>query len=142
MEKQVFISMADGEIVNKTTMRNAFADLPNGRYLVKIERKNKRSLPQNAYYWACVVPMVKEGLRNIGYDEVKTEEDAHEIMKYLFLKRQIGSKETGEMIEFTRSTTKLTTTLFSEYLESIYKWGAEFLGINIPAPSQPIEMFT
>src|SRR5688500_16834866 len=114
----------------------------DGKIVMKIEDKNNRSLPQNAYYWSCVVPLVKDGLRDAGYDEIKTEEDAHEVMKRLFLRQQIGSaKKGGEVLEFTRSTTQLTKEMFNEYLESIWKWSAEFLNVNIPSPGQQATIF-
>jgi hypothetical protein len=90
-----------------------------------------------------VVPLVFEGLRDAGYDDVKSEEDAHEIMKGLFLKRQIGSqKKGGEVLEFSRSTTDLTKEQFSEYLEDIWRWSAEFLSVVIPNPGESISMFS
>jgi hypothetical protein len=140
--REVFVTKVDGEIVNKKAVRQAWDSTPpNGRFVMKIEDKNKRSLPQNAYYWACVVPLVKDGLRDAGYDDVKTEEDAHEVMKHLFLKQQIGSRKTGEVIEFTRSTTTLTKELFNQYLEEIWKWSAEFLNVVIPNPGSQVEIF-
>jgi hypothetical protein len=143
MKREVFVTKSDGEIVNKRAVREAWNSVPpNGKFLMKIEDKNKRSLPQNAYYWSCVVPMVREGLRDAGYDEVKTDEDAHEVLKHLFLKQQVGSEKTGGvMIEFTRSTTQLTKEMFNEYLENIWKWSAEFLGVVIPNPGQSVKMF-
>jgi RNA-binding protein YhbY len=141
--REVFVTKSDGQIVNKKAVREAWESTPpNGKFVMKIEDKNKRSLPQNAYYWACVVPLVKHGLREAGYDEIKTDEDAHEVMKHLFLKHQIGNKNTGEIIELTRSTTTLTKELFNQYLEDVWKWAAEFLGISIPSPGQQSEMFT
>ena len=141
--KEIFVTKRDGEIVNKKAVRAAWDSTPpNGRFVMKIEDKNKRSLPQNAYYWSCVVPLVKDGLRDAGYDEIKTEEDAHEVMKHLFLRQQIGSeKKGGEVLEFTRSTTHLTKETFGEYLESIWKWSAEFLGVTIPNPGEQVEIF-
>jgi hypothetical protein len=142
--KEVFVTKSDGEIVNKKAVRQAWESVPpNGRFLMKIESKSKRSLPQNSYYWACVVPMIKEGLIYVGYDEVKTEEDAHEILKHLFLKQQIASTQKGgEVIEFTRSTTHLTKEQFSEYLESIYRWASEFLNIYIPEPNKQADLWS
>lgn len=140
--KEVFVHKRDGEIVNKKAVRMAWESTPpDGKFIMKIEDKNKRSLPQNAYYWSCVVPLVKDGLRDLGYDDVKSEEDAHEVMKHLFLKHQIGNKNTGEVIELTRSTTSLTKEMFNQFLEDVWKWAAEYLGINIPNPGEQITIF-
>ena len=80
-------------------------------------------MDQNAYYWKIVVPIIKTGLIEIGYENVKTDEDAHQVMKGLFLKDQ-----------HEPTTTKLTTKEYSIYLESIYQWAAEYLSVNIPSP--------
>lgn len=50
---EYIIHIKDGEITNKTVIRNAVKEL-HGRYLVKITKSNKRSLNQNAYIqqWA------------------------------------------------------------------------------------------
>lgn len=41
---------------------------PGRNILVKFEKRgSKRSHPQNAYYWSCVVHSVMMGLREIGY---------------------------------------------------------------------------
>ncbi len=132
------IHISNGEIVNKITVRNAFKDLADGRYSLKIEAANKRSLNQNAYYWGVVLPLVKDGLRDIGYREIKTIDDTHEALKYMFLKKQIGNENTGEVIEILGSTAKLTTVNFNEYIEDIAKWCAEFLGFCFTHASRSI----
>lgn len=140
--REVFVTKSDGEIVNKKAVKEAWASVPpNGKFLMKIEDKSKRSLSQNSYYWACVVPLVKQGLRDVGYDEIRTNEDAHEVLKYMFLKKQIGSKHTGEVIELTGSTAKLTKEMFSEFLENVWKWSAEYLGVVIPSPGEQVKIF-
>lgn len=95
---EFFIHIKDEKISNPQVIRKAFKELQDGRYLVKIDKANKRSLPQNAYYHGVIVPLVKNGLKDIGYNEVRTNEDAHECLKYLFLKKQIPNENTGEVI--------------------------------------------
>ena len=128
-------------IINKARVREIFGSLNEGKYLIKITSIKKRSLNQNAYYWSCVVPMVKDGLIDAGYDEIKTDEQAHDIMKHLFLKKQVVSKKDGNVIEIAGSTSKLTSLEFSNYLEEVYKWSSEYLGVYIPPPSKPIPLY-
>jgi hypothetical protein len=138
---EVVCHISNSEIVNKKAISKAFKELSDGRYVVKIEKKNKRSLNQNQYYWGVVCEMVKDGLRDAGYREVKTKDDAHEIMKALFLKQRIVNELTDEVIEVPGSTAKLTTIEFNNYIEEIIKWAGEYLSIAIPLPNQQSEMF-
>ena len=57
-----------------TEFKAAFRYLKDGKHLVTIKDVRKRSLPQNAYYWGVVVPMVLRGLRDAGFDEVENNE--------------------------------------------------------------------
>jgi hypothetical protein len=115
--------------------------IADGRYYVKIEKKNKRSLPQNSYYFGVVVPMVKEGLYEIGYDNITHKEQAHKFLSEKFLQQESVNKKTGEVIYITRSTTDLNTIEFNEYLEKCQKFGAEYLNIYIPSPNEQVELW-
>lgn len=141
MKRQVFIYLQQNRVVNKNAIRQAFYELNDGRYLLTIDSANKRTLPQNAYYHGCVVPLVRDGLRDVGYREIKTVEDAHEVLKSLFLKKNVANESTGEVIEITGSTAKLTTIEFNEFIDSIIQWASEFLNIQIPLPGEAITMF-
>lgn len=132
MEKICHIK--NGKILNPADIRNLFEPLKDGTYKVKVSPRKVRSLQQNSYYWGVVCDMVYEGLRDAGYDEVKTAEDAHEIMKLLFLKKDVVSTSTGEILAGATSTTELTTLEFAEYIEKVRMWAAEYLNINIPDP--------
>ena len=88
-----------------------------------------------------MIPMVKDGLIDAGYDEIKDNQDAHEILKILFNKKQIINKLTEEIITVPGSTTKLSRKEFGDYMEEIAKWAAEYLGINIPPPGIQMKTF-
>lgn len=138
MEK--FVTIRNGILENGWSVNKLIANMPDGRYLLRIEKKNKRSNNQNNYYWACVVQLVFEGLRDAGYNEVEDATDAHEILKNLFLKKQIANND-GLMIEKIGTTTKLTTIEFNEYLEKIYQWASEYLSVYIPPPNQQSHLY-
>jgi len=130
----------EGKILNRKVLRSAFSDLKAGRYSIKIDRANKRSLNQNNFYWGVVVPLVKEGLKDIGYNEIRTNEQAHETLKFLFLKKQIPNENTGEIIEILGSTAKLTTIEFNLFIEQVAQWCSEFLGFVLPMPNEQLQM--
>lgn len=130
------IHISAGAITNKSVLKKAFTGLKDGRYLVSIKKKNNRSLSQNAFYHGCVVPLVLDGLKDAGYD-VRTNEDAHEVIKYLFLKKKIAN-EHGEFIELCGSTATLSTVEFMELIQSVQQWAAEYLNIQIPNPNEQL----
>ena len=136
MVKELFIVMSNNCIMNMDEFRKLFYGLKNGKYHITLKDARQRSIPQNRYYRGVVVPLVREGLYEAGYDEVKTNEDAHEVLKGLFHKKNIVNKLTGDVITTVLSTTELTIPDFEKYIETICKWAAEFLGVAIPAPHQ------
>lgn len=111
---------------------------PKGRWfmvLTKIYRK--RSLNQNAYYHAVCVPLVKDGLFDVGYK--LTNEQTHEYLKETFLRQEITNETTGEVKYINRSTTELKTIEFNEYIYEIISWASEYLNIKIPLPNEFLE---
>lgn len=136
--KTAIFYIRGGDVVNKNTVKKAF-DLPDGGYELKITKKNKRSLSQNAYYWACVVPMIQQGLKDLGHDLALQE--THDFMKARFNSREIVNPETGEVISVPKSTSDLNKTQFGEYIERIQRFAAEYLDIVIPNPNEQVKIF-
>lgn len=133
------ISKKDDGSYSSKQLREYMDGLKPGRYRVRVDEYSKRSLPQNAYYWSTVVPLVYKALRDAGFDAVRNHDDAHEVMKHLFLK---VSEQRGEvLIERVKSTTELTKMEFSEYIEHITLWAWDYLQVTIPAPGQQLEVF-
>jgi uncharacterized protein YegL len=137
--KETYITITEKGIVNKQPFINFLKSLGSGRFLIKAEKKDKRSLSQNAYYWKIVVPMVLDGLQDAGYN-VKTKFQSHEIMKELFLSEDIVNETTGERLTtITRSTADLNKEQFNKFFEEIWRWASEYLNIVIPEPNQQTE---
>lgn len=102
--------------------------LEGKRYRIRVEEIGKvRSTPQNAYYWAVVVKMVGN---KIGE---RDQLAVHHMLKTMFNYRVFVGKEDQE-IRIPDTTTELTTTGFSEYIEKIREWASSFLELNIPDP--------
>jgi hypothetical protein len=136
----IFTITSTGEIANRKKMAAFFKVIEPGTYLLTVKSAKQRSLPQNSYFHGPMLDLVLMGLRDAGFDEVKTKEDAKRVVKGLFLKRQIGSIETGEVIEIIRDTSELTTTEFCEFIADIQKWASEFLSVVIPDPGEKLEI--
>lgn len=132
----IVVNIKDNEIINKAVIKTAFSILDDGKYRVQIEAINERSLPQNKYYWKVIVPEVQQGLKAMGWDEIKHNEDAHEFIKKEFLQRTITNHISNEKKVIPGSTANLTTKEFNELIDAIIKWGVEFLGIQIPFPNE------
>ena len=140
MLNKIITYIQNGKIQNPKVLAAAFNSLQDGRYLIKIEDFKKRSPPQNAYYWSVVVPMVKEGLVCMGFNEVKNNDDAHIVMKHLFLKKVIKSQISDEEIIVETSTTDLKPEDFNRYLENIWQWAIQYLNIQIPQPNEQMSL--
>lgn len=88
--------------------------------------KRQRSNQANKWYWGCILAMIGD---YCGYEP----EEAHQAMKWLFLRRPADVDGAPDTV---RSTAILSTDEFSEYCEQIRRWAALELGINIPDPGR------
>ena len=133
---QIYGKVTDtGEITLPRRFKPDVARLFSGREIVvTVERKRKkRSLNQNAYYWAVVVKMICEAMNDAG--DMVSSQDVHEFLRFRFLKIQKIDEETAELLyEYSRSTSALKTFEFAEYIERCIQFAAEYLNIEIPTP--------
>lgn len=105
--------------------------------IVKQRRTKKPSSKQRGYYWACMIPLVFDGLRDAGWSitDFPSVNSVHEFLKDKFCPREeIVNEDTGEALPLPPSTEKLDTRAREKYHEDIRQWAAEFLGIYIPEP--------
>lgn len=126
----------NGQIANKKVIRFLFEQLKDGKYQVEVFPHDKRSNPQNNYYWQMLSLYVQPALYNEGWQQIKTKEDAHVFVADLFLKVKMINETTGEVRERTKSTTELSKEEFNIYLSEIWQWAAEYLSTTIPAPNE------
>lgn len=134
---EFFVTIAKGEISNKRTVKARFDELQDGRYKVKITKSSKRSLAQNDWLHA-ILPEIVEGLRDKGFNDVKTTDDAKAVIKALFFKKTISNGiEDIPIIEDTSATSKED---FIERSEEIIKWAIEYLNIDVAPPGKQTEL--
>ncbi|HPT15504.1 MAG TPA: recombination protein NinB [Bacteroidales bacterium] len=123
----------------RSTVLSDIAQMKDGDYVMTIERrKKKRSLSQNAYYWGVVVPLVKEGLLDIGYR--MTTDDTHEYLKGQFAITEVVNERTGEVLKSIGSTSEMTTSKMMDYFAEITQWAAEYLNVQIPNPGEQLKI--
>jgi len=96
-------------------------------FVIEIQKSKKiRSLPQNKYYWGVVVKILGS---HIGY----TSDEMHQILASKFLSYR---KMNGE---FVKSTTKLNTWEFENYLDKCRQWASGEMQVHIPLPNEITE---
>ena len=122
MDKVFHGQIVAGKIVLEAPVQ--FASLRNklnGQRVDVILKKQvrKRSNPQNSYYWAVVVKILAE---HCGYEP----EEMHDALKWQFL-----ASHTDSALPTVRSSAKLSTVEFSEYVEQCKRLAAE-MGVYIP----------
>lgn len=98
------------------------------------EKKKQKSSPQNKYYWGVIIPIVQEGMREIGEPIDKSR--VHDMLKGMFLYEEVVNKDSGEILKVPRDFKDLSTIEFSEYKDNIQQWAAEWLHIVIPNPNE------
>lgn len=96
-----------------------------------IQRKSKhRSVQQNRLLWMW---------NKIIGDEIGcTADEAHEILKAMFLKTELVNEKTGVVYIYIRSTTELSTIEMMDYMMSIQKFANEDLQIVLPEPNDQL----
>lgn len=97
----------------------------------------KRSNNQNSFYWGVVVDMIMKRLNDLGHD--LTPEETHDFLKGRFNFKEIEAV-ADHFIEVPRSTSRLDTLEFIEYIEKIQVWASTFLGLYIPEPNEQSEI--
>lgn len=104
------------------------------------EFKERRSNPQNRFYFGIVVDLVRRGLKDLGWEpKTCSAEAVHEMLKREFLTVDEHVRD-GVFLKRTRSTTELDTAEFSQYLEHCKQFAAENLGVLIPDPNEQLEL--
>jgi len=98
------------------------------RIRMTVEKVRKtRTTPQNSYYWGIIVAMVAD---EIGYNPWERQE-VHNALKQA-VRGMVGDQRLPVPV----STSTMTTTEFSEYVEDCRRWASLNLNINIPSPNE------
>lgn len=131
---------SEGKVQNPRTVKVFFDTLKDGKWKLEASSINQRSLAQNAYIHCLLIPEFRKALVSVGYDELRTDDQAKQIMKSMFLTAEIPNKETGEMIKYVRRTRDLSKGELNELIEAVIKFCAEHMNYIIPYPSEQVMM--
>lgn len=139
MKLEITTSVVNGLFKrNRNLVLQAIQSFNNKDVVISFSKPKKtRSNNQNAYYWGVVIPLVQNGILE-ATGELRSSDNIHyKILLPLFAPtNELVNKETGECIAEKLTSSEMTTTQFCEYILEIQKWGAEFLGIDIPSPNE------
>ena len=143
MKFEIRTKIENGKVVrNKQMILNAFNEFEGSEVLITISKAKKhRSNNQNAFYWGILIPIVQQGLKDATGEYRSAEMIHYNILLKMFApENEIVNTETGECITEKITSSQMTTTQFCEYVMEIQKWGAEFLGIDIPSPNENLTL--
>ena len=129
--------------VLKITRRAAFLEaiksLPDGRVTVTIAKQYKRrSVPENAYSWGVVVNEFVQGYLETTGEKIHPQQ-AHETLK-IECNSTIIPKD-NRYIKVPKSTAKMSTMEFEDYLTDCRRFIAEWFGREVPLPNEQLEIF-
>lgn len=141
MSRELFITKDDVGILNKKQVRDFFNQLPTGKWLLKAERKDKRTTSQNSYLHAAMLPVIRDALREAGWNDIKTIYDAKRFLKGEFLRYDIVNEKTGEVKEGIRDTSDLTKLQFMQLVTDVQIWLLDYFNIELPLPGEQVKMF-
>lgn len=123
---------------NRNEILNAIKQFNGKNIVLKISLlSKKRSLNQNSYYWAVLIPITKEAIKN-EWGEVWNIEKTHEFLKSKFLYFEKVNQETSEIIRTPKSTTENTTTEQEEYYLNIREFLKEWFNVDCPLPNEKL----
>ncbi|MDB5288573.1 MAG: hypothetical protein JWR05_3522 [Mucilaginibacter sp.] len=144
MSKLVYFGTVDGEgaltLTNYKAFRVDLNDFKGKEVRITVERKSKRSNPQNSYFHGVIIPIVKAHLIDLGWKDAKSTEWVKNYIKYNCLIIETENEDTGEVVKTLGETSSLTKPEFMEFVADVQQWAIEKLGLQIPDPGQALEM--
>lgn len=103
------IEVKDHKLLNRMAMVKLLDELKDGKHILEAADYNRRSNPQNRYYWGLVIPLIQKGIKDMGTEI--TKEETHEFLKARFNSKEIVNPDTAECVTIPRSTTSLNLSL-------------------------------
>lgn len=125
------------DLSNLGTMRTLLQKIQQLKGVFKItieERKQTRSLSQNAYWHSAFISPFLTWLREAYGDPSISHEQAHEVLKRQLLGVRERTLATGDVLELAYSTHDMSTEEFSLLMDKATVWLGEFCGI-VPLPA-------
>lgn len=135
-----YVTIEKGKIVNRTAVRNRFAELADGQYRMTIEKANKRSDPQNRYLHGVLFPELAKAFEQAGYKPMNAV-IAKNIAKKMFMTKAALNPDTADLMEYVQDTRDASTTEINELIEAVIQFSAEQLQYTIPYPNEQTQLY-
>lgn len=120
----MYLTIEKWNIKNMPMLLDRLVKAKDWEYVLKPYKKT-RSNDQNKYYRAILAKVEEE----TGMDK----DEIHEKMRMKFLLQQ---SDNPKHLPYLKSTSKLTTGEFVEYIEKVKYFFAELLGMVIPSAEE------
>jgi hypothetical protein len=145
MKIEIVTEVVNGSLKrNRPLIQSALKSFEGKKITITLEKlKKKRTTPQNSFYWGVVVPLIRQGLNEIGH--YYTNQQAHELLKQHIADNypEVITEEltlNGKTTRRIKSTSELTTSEFMDYSEVVAQFAADYLGVTIPEPNQQLKI--
>jgi hypothetical protein len=127
-------------IINRNKVNKDIAQLPPGLYETKMIPKSERSLPQNSYFHAVLVPEFRNALIGVGY-RIRDDVEAKMILKSMFLTRAIENADpNAKPVHYVLDTSTLSKEQMWDLVEEVIQFAAENLNYRIPYPNERLKL--
>lgn len=97
---------------------------------------SKRTLPQLAYFYGIVLPIIKEALEDLE-GTTMTKDEVMTILKTMFLYEEILFE--GEFKRVPMSLAKAKKNEVHRFIEAVINFGRDMLNVEIPEPTKEIQ---
>lgn len=141
MKTKINSRVENGVLIrNRKSLNKAIQEFNGKDVLITIEKKRKvRSTMQNSYYWGVIVSLIQLAIKEEWQDK-KSKDQVHELLKRELNFVERVNHQTGEIIKDAKSTTENSTTEQEVYHEDCRRWAKEWFNIEVPLPSEQIEI--
>lgn len=126
---------------NRSLLTDAIKSFEGKIIEITIKRKKKDSSdPQRKYYWAVIIPLFREAIKNT-WGEIYTAEKTNEFLKLQFAFEEKVNLETSEVLKVPKSPTKDYTAFQREvYHEQCRRLAKDFFNTEIPLPGEDLKI--
>lgn len=142
MKLKTFGSVEHGKLViyNRNEFLETLKTWKDCAVELTLQSKTKgRSTQQNRYYWGCVLPIIKDVLKE-QHGLIYSSEDLHDFLKIKHNSIEIVNQD-AVVERLPVSTTELSTVEFKDYMERVRLWAQEYFGVIIPLPNEQVQLF-
>ncbi|MEJ6734042.1 MAG: hypothetical protein QNK89_02460 [Lacinutrix sp.] len=104
--------------------------------VIRLKKKN-RSISQNSYYWAVIIPVTIQAIAD-EWGEHWDREKAHDFYKMHFLQYEIVTND-NKIIKAPKSTTENNTHDQEVFHKQCRDFIKEYFNVDIPLPNENIK---